>query len=103
DSTNLEDGRMEILGIVTIGQAPRADLVRDFTDRLNGVEVPERGAFDDFDEAGGLALRPEPGDGVLATLLRNCATAVVARERLIPLIQSAINQLEHDGAAVILV
>jgi protein AroM len=94
---------MGILGIVTIGQAPRADLVRDLTDQLNGVEVLERGALDDLDEAGVLALGPEAGDGVLATRLRDCTTAVVARERLIPLIQSAINQLEHDGASVILV
>ncbi|WP_030105419.1 AroM family protein, partial [Actinoalloteichus caeruleus] len=51
-------GGLPRLGVVTIGQSPRVDLVPELLPRLGRVEVVERGALDDLGRAEIAALAP---------------------------------------------
>lgn len=53
-----------ILGCVTIGQAPRVDVVPDLVPVLPGTEIIERGALDELDAAEIAALTPQGGAGI---------------------------------------
>lgn len=94
---------MGMLGVVTIGQAPRADLVPDFLHLFGDLTIHQRGALDELNKEGIRALTPEAGERVLLTLLRDGTSALVSHERVVPLVQSTVNQLERDGASAILI
>jgi protein AroM len=93
---------MGMLGVVTIGQAPRTDLVPDFLHLFGDIAIQQRGALDDLDEKAIRALKPEAGERVLSTLLRNGSSALVSHEQVAPLVQATVDQLERDGASAIL-
>src|SRR5437763_1088460 len=96
--------RERVLGTVTIGQAPRPDVV-PIIDR----HVPEavrrihRGVLDgmtrrDIDAR----YRPEPGEAVLVTRLHDGNEVVLSRRRMRDGVQQALAALEADGCEVIL-
>ncbi|HJU19061.1 MAG TPA: AroM family protein [Stellaceae bacterium] len=96
--------RRRVLGTVTIGEAPRPDLV-PILDRHIPADVRQihRGVLD------GLAPRdiaarygPAPGEPVLATQLKDGRTVVLSRARAEPAVQQQIDALEAEGASVIL-
>jgi protein AroM len=67
------------LGLVTIGQTPRTDVVPEMAEVLGpGIEIVERGALDGLDIQAITALAPGPGDEVLVTRLRGGAPVFVA-------------------------
>jgi protein AroM len=91
------------IGIITIGQSPRTDVVPEMAVFFGeGVEVLERGALD------GLALKqvreyaPEAGMVHLCTCMRDGSEVVVAKEKLLPRIQEAIDELNREQVALIL-
>jgi len=96
------------IGAVTIGQAPRPDLVEPLLDRATrGIEVLEFGALD------GLTIDrlPSPGSmhggsGLpsypLTTRLRDGTPVTLDEADLVPLVQQAIDQAEDAGAGVTL-
>jgi protein AroM len=89
------------LGLVTIGQTPRTDVVPEMAEVLGpGIEIVERGALDGLDIQAITALAPGPGDEVLVTRLRGGAPVFVARRRIAPRVQAALADL--DRAAVTL-
>ncbi|MFD5224755.1 AroM family protein [Microbacterium sp. NPDC058342] len=92
-----------ILGCVTIGQAPRVDVVPDIEPLLPGIAVIERGALDDLDADGIAALAPEPGRAALVSRLRDGGSAVLDEERMLPLVQRAVDAAVADGAEAVLV
>lgn len=91
------------LALVTIGQAPRDDVTPDIAPLLEGYQVIEAGALDELSAAEIAALAPTPGEGVLVSRLRGGGSAVLAEERLHPLIQAAVDRAVAAGATAVLV
>ncbi|MGO3832608.1 MAG: AroM family protein [Microbacteriaceae bacterium] len=91
------------LALVTIGQAPRDDVTPDIAPLLEGYRVIETGALDELSAAEIAALAPAPGEGVLVSRLRGGGSAVLAEDRLHPLIQAAVDRAVAAGATAVLV
>jgi len=90
-----------MLGLVTIGQAPRDDV----TASMFGGLPPElsSGSAGWADDASIAALAPAPGEHVLVTRLTDGREVVVGKERLLPLVQTAVDRAVDRGAAVVCV
>ncbi|MFE2675506.1 AroM family protein [Streptomyces hygroscopicus] len=96
------------LGLVTIGQAPRADLRPDAEPLLPGVRLVEHGALDadrfdgDAEAATRRLLAPEDGEAPLISRLRDGRSVLLGHGALIPRIEDAVGRAERDGAAATL-
>jgi protein AroM len=89
------------LGLVTIGQAPRADIVPEMADLLGpGVEIVERGALDGLGRPEIAALAPGPGDDVLVTRLADGASVFLAKRHVTPRVQQKLDELDALGVAM---
>src|SRR5207237_8207168 len=91
--------REKVLGTLTIGQAPRPDVV-PIIDRHVPAAVRRihRGVLDgmtrrDIDAR----YRPEPGEAVLVTRLTGGDEVVLSRRRMRDGVQQALAALEADG------
>lgn len=90
-----------LLGLVTIGQSPRRDIVPGMLGCLGpGVTVREAGALDGLDRDGIAALAPVPGDYVLASRMADGSPVTVARRHVVPRVQAAVARLEDQGCEV---
>jgi protein AroM len=86
------------LGIVTIGQTPRADVLPEMREILGpGVLVVERGALDGLDIRAITQLAPGPDDEVLVTRLRGGTQAFVAHRHVAPRVQACLADLDRAG------
>ena len=89
------------LGLVTIGQAPRDDVVPGMLCHLPAdCEVLQAGALDGLGAAEIRAMAPGPGDYVLATRLADGSAATVARRFVLPRLAAAVADLEGRGCEV---
>ena len=86
------------LGLVTIGQAPRDDLLPDVAPLLAGVEFVEHGALDALDVDALAELAPEPGEAPLTSRLRGGGAVVMGHRALTGLLDDAVRRCESDGA-----
>lgn len=91
-----------ILGIVTIGQTPRPDLIRAFGDEAPRAQVLLRGALDGLSESE-LATLTAPGDYPLLVRLSSGHSIEVPMARLVPLVALRVRELAEDGARVVVV
>ncbi|HEY3064802.1 MAG TPA: AroM family protein [Methylomirabilota bacterium] len=92
------------IGMVTIGQAPRVDVVPEMADLIGPrAEIVERGALDGLDGSAIAALAPRPRDEVLVTRLADGSSVFLGKERVTPLVQARIDAVERDGAALTVV
>lgn len=89
------------IGLVTIGQAPRADVVPEMRALLPGVDVLEAGALDGLRLAEINTLRPAEGDYILVTRLCDGTEVRVAKRHIVPRVQQRIRALEDDGAEAV--
>lgn len=90
---------MAVLGVVTIGQAPRADLTGELVGYLPcGATLLERGALDELKRSAIAALTPEAVEDTLTSRLRDGTSVVLDRRRLVPLLEDALATLERRGA-----
>jgi protein AroM len=90
-----------IVGLVTIGQSPRVDVVPDMETILGpGVTVRERGALDGLDRAEIAALAPRPGDELLITRLTDGTPVFVAKRHVVARVQAAIADLERSAVTM---
>ncbi|MGD9904249.1 MAG: AroM family protein [Vicinamibacterales bacterium] len=90
------------LGIVTIGQAPRPDLVEAFGAAAGDAEIRVAGALDGVATAD-LAALTVPGSYPLLVRLADGTTIEVPRDRLVPRVEVAASVLAADGARVVVV
>jgi protein AroM len=89
------------LGIVTIGQAPRLDVVPEMAELIgSGVEIVERGALDGLGAEGVAALAPGARDEVLVTRLADGAAVFVGKRQVTPRVQAQIRALEAEGVTL---
>lgn len=95
---------MKKLGVLTIGQSPRPDILEEllpFFDR--NIEIIEAGALDGLTTEEIAALAPGPSDRLLVTKLADGTVVHVAEEALRDCLQKKISQLEGLGAKCIFV
>ena len=90
-----------IVGLVTIGQSPRVDVVPDMETILGpAVTVRERGALDGLNRAQITELAPRPGDDILVTRLTDGTPVFVAKRHVVARVQAAIGDLERSGVTM---
>lgn len=85
-----------MIGALTIGQAPRQDLVAPLQKALPAVEFRQAGALDRlaFDELPNVRR----GEYPLGTRLRDGTAVFVSEAFLLPHLQARLNELEEAGA-----
>jgi protein AroM len=90
----------KVLAALTIGQAPRTDIMGDIAALLPPhVEVREYGALDDLTlEQIEAAVTFEEGDEVLVSRMRDGRQAHLTQRFVNPLVQAKIKQAEAEGA-----
>jgi protein AroM len=91
------------LGVITIGQSPRQDMVPEMERWLPPVTILERGALDGLGAESIAELSPQEGDESLTTLLKDGSSVVIGRARILGLIQHHIDELETAGVDATLV
>jgi protein AroM len=92
---------MTKIGLITIGQSPRSDVVPDMAAVLGGdVEIIEAGALDGQSRERIATLGPEGDDEILVTRLADGSSVFVGKSRVIPLVEARIAQLEDRGVAL---
>lgn len=96
------------IGLVTIGQSPRDDVVPELAARwpasvAGRVRVAERGALDDAGPAELARLAARPGEPLLVTRLRDGTEVTLAEHRVLPLLQAAVDDTVAAGAALVAV
>jgi protein AroM len=90
------------LGIVTIGQAPRDDIVELFAAQAPaGTKVILRGALDGLSDAEVDALPPQSGADTLYTRLRGGRDVKISKQAVIDRSPAALARLRADGCDAI--
>ena len=91
------------LGIVTIGQSPREDLVQAFAAFATGALVTVRGALDGLTAPEIDALAAGPSSYPLLVRLANGSTRAIDRDALHPHVVAAAECLVKGGATAVVV
>lgn len=90
------------IGMITIGQSPRLDVVPEMQEILGGeLEVMEAGALDGLNLEEVRQFAPRKGDYILCTRMADGTEVVVARRLIIPRVQRCIDLLARKGAEVV--
>lgn len=85
------------VGFITIGQAPRNDIIKELYPLLGQkIEIVEKGALDELSMDEIKSLKPEKDDLPLITRLRDSSSVVVGKRRIIPLIQRRLEEIENS-------
>lgn len=92
-----------MLGLVTIGQSPREDIVTSMFGGPGQGGIVQAGALDDLSPSAIANLSPRPGEHPLVTRLNDRSEVVVSKERVTPLLADAVQRLEAEGATIICV
>ncbi len=92
----------KVIGAVTIGQAPRVDIMPELTAILGPeVQVKEAGALDGLSKEEIAAFAPKAGDYVLVTRLADGSSAKVAEQYITPRIKERIQHFFDQGIEVV--
>ncbi|WP_409274077.1 AroM family protein [Neobacillus sp. SCS-31] len=91
------------VGVITIGQTPRDDMIEDIRRHLPaGTRIVEKGVLDGKTVEEIRELQPEKGHTVLISRLRSGNSAIMAKEKVLPIIQELIDELHGEGASLII-
>src|SRR3989449_10984047 len=88
------------IGMVTVGQAPRADILPDMAALLPDVEILEAGALDGLDRPAIARLAPQGDDEILVTRLADASSVFVGKSHVLPRVKARIAALEDQGVAL---
>lgn len=91
-----------MLGLVTIGQAPRGDVTASMFGNPSPAFI-EAGALDGLEDDAIGSLAPAGDDHVLVTRLIDGREVVVGKERLLPFVQTAVDRVVDRGASAVCV
>jgi len=102
-NSNVKEG-IKKLGIVTIGQTPRVDLIPEIRPILGeGVQVIERGALDGLSLKEVGAFYPGKDDDVLITRMADGTSVTVAEKYIYPRLKDQVRNLASLGVKTILI
>ncbi len=91
------------IGIVTIGQSPRTDVVPEIQTHLGDhVAVIEHGALDGLSLTEVKEYAPESGMLPLVTRMQDGTEVIVAKEKLLPRLNDVVTALDDKGVDMIL-
>ena len=94
--------RGKVIGTVTIGQAPRVDIMPELTAILGPeVEIIEAGALDGLSKKEIAAFAPKTGDYVLVTRLADGSSVKVAEQYITPRLKKKIHSFFDQGIEVV--
>lgn len=94
---------MKKIGIVTIGQSPRPDVVKEMAPYFGeNVDVLERGALDGLTLEQVKELSPEGGMLPLCTRMNDGTEVIIAKEKILPQIECLIRELNENKVSIIL-
>ena len=95
---------MKKIGVVTVGQSPRKDIVPEMRQILSvDIEIRERGALDDHTLEDVKRLERKPGERILVTRMRDGTEVKVPHGHVVPLIKRCIEELEMEGVELTLI
>lgn len=91
-----------MLGLVTIGQSPRDDVVRSM---FGGGAPPlvQAGALDELDDVAIAALAPARDEHLLVTRLRDGREVTLGKGGLLPHVRAAVARVERAGTDIVCV
>src|SRR5215831_3944284 len=88
-----------VVGLVTVGQSPRADIVPDMAAIIGpGIDIREAGALDGLSRAEVDALKPTGDDEILVTRLADGTGVFVGKQKIVRRVEERIARLEREGA-----
>jgi protein AroM len=90
-----------VVGLVTIGQSPRPDVVPEMAAVIGpGVDVREAGVLDGLSRAQIDALQPTGDDENLVTRRRDGAAVFLGKEKIVETVEQRVAALERGGATL---
>lgn len=93
---------MKKIGIVTIGQSPRPDVVKEMMPFFGkNVSVLERGALDGLTLEQVKEFFPDSGMIPLCTRMRSGSEVMIAKEKILPRIEQLIDELNGKKTSFI--
>lgn len=92
-----------MIGLATIGQAPRDDVVPYMFSNAAQGRLLQAGALDALNREDVSGLKPGTHEHPLVTLLGNGEEVSIAKERVSPLLQEAVDRLEIADVQIICV
>lgn len=91
------------VGLVTIGQSPRTDVVPEIQTIMGRrIEVVECGALDGLSREEVKKLAPTAGDHLLVTRMRSGEEVTVGEEKILSRIQNCVDQLAEQCSVLAL-
>jgi protein AroM len=95
---------MARIGMVTVGQAPRDDLVPAMRDLFSRpAEIQQAGALDGLAEAEIHALGPEPGEPGIAARLLDGTERLLSHAKIFPRVQRCVDRMRAGGAEFVVI
>ncbi|MFK9093045.1 AroM family protein [Bacillus salipaludis] len=93
----------QTVGIITIGQTPRTDMIPAIRAYLpKEAVIIEKGVLDGRSDIEIRELKPEPGQTTLISRLQNGESATMAKEKILPIIQTLIDELNQTNVSLII-
>ncbi|MBT7615783.1 MAG: AroM family protein [Calditrichaeota bacterium] len=93
----------KVIGLITIGQSPRTDVVSDMKPFFGDhVEIIEMGALDGLSIEQVQELKPEGSMIHLVTRMRDGTEVVIGKEKILPRIQQCIGDLNRRKVNLIM-
>ena len=92
---------MKRLGLLSIGETPRTDILSVMRRELPDTELVEYGILDALDEKQRQALKPLPGDFPLVSRLRDGSQFSLGKHQAVELIGQGLRFLHERGITVV--
>lgn len=94
---------MRRTGFVTIGQAPRNDILESMLPAAFHQHVHQYGALDDLSRDEVERLGPASGETPFVTRLADGSEALVSKSAIMPRVQTAVDLAVSDGASTVVI
>jgi protein AroM len=95
---------MKHIGMLTIGQSPRDDLIPGLQNILGkDYQIVEAGALDDLNIADINKIVPDPKDYILVSRMRNGKEIKITKRFVVPRLQKQLNKIEEKGVRLTVV
>jgi len=95
---------MKKIGMLTIGQTPRDDLIPGLLDILGpGYEIVEAGALDDLSLEDVQGIDLDPDHYILVSRMRDGTEVKITKEFVVPRLQGGLDKLEDQGVRLTVV
>ena len=92
---------MKKIGMLTIGQAPRGDILPPLMEILGeGFEIVEAGALDDVTSEEIDQIEFEPDDYLLVSRMRDGTEVMITKRFILPRLQEKLRRLDEQGVGL---